>query len=119
MYGEIPNEEVEVEVNNPQPSIDTTGMSHSEKIKMACSATGVIYSEPRNGCRKCSGKGYIGIRDDQPIICPCVLRDNSKEYKEEAKLQNGAPSMNRKQRRQQQKWLNKMRKMEKNNGNSN
>ena len=95
-YDVISNEEVELEITRPQ--IDTTGMSHSEKIKMACSATGVTYTEPINGCKKCQGKGYIGVRqgemiqdpehengriraEGQPIICPCVLRDNSKEYK--------------------------------------
>jgi len=127
-YDIVPSEEVELEVT--RPSIDTTGMSHTDKIKMACLATGVTYSEPRNGCKKCSGKGYIGIRqgemttdqetnvsmrkEGQPIICPCVLRDNSDEYKESAKIQaDGQYKLNRKDRRQQQKWLNKMRKIEK------
>jgi len=124
-YDIVPTEEVELEVS--RPSIDTSGMSHSEKIKMACSATGVTYSEPRNGCKKCSGKGYVGVRqgpmindpenpnvqirgEGKPIICPCVLRDNSDEYKEQAREQvDGQYKLNRKQRRQQQKLLNKLR----------
>ena len=124
-YDIVPNEEVELEIT--RSSIDTTGMSHSEKIQMACSATGVVYSKPRNGCKKCNGKGYVGVRqgemtevkpnqfmrsEGEPIVCPCVLRDNSEEYKEAAKIQGDTQyKLNRKQRRQQQKMLNKLRKV--------
>ena len=112
-YDSVPDSVVDLEINQG-PKIDTTGMSHKDKIKMACEATGVVFTEPRSTCNKCSGKGYIGVRqnDGEAIPCPCVLRNNSKEFKEETKIQSDMQyKLNRKQRRQQQKMLNKIRRL--------
>ena len=119
--------EVEVPQRPSAPKLDTTGMSHLDKIKLACSATGVTFSEPKGSCKKCNGKGYIGVKpimgtteespnvetriDSKPIPCPCVFRDNTKEYKDQMKQQADLQfKLNRKQRRRQEKMVAKYKK---------
>lgn len=40
---------------------------------------------PRKGCKRCYGRGIVGTRDGEPVICQCCFRKSAKErMKDEA-----------------------------------
>lgn len=83
-------------------------LSNWEKIKFAASQSGIIVNEPKKGCTKCGGRGYVSIQSDTklPNACRCVFtkedRDNvfanvnmrigRKEARKQERLQRKAES---------------------------
>lgn len=108
--------------------IDTTGMSHIEKIATACNAVGIRFTPPRSSCKKCKGKGYVGVRvitdeetgerkSGEAIPCKCIFRDNTQEVKDKMDAHNDLQfTFNRKERRAQEKKMKKFRKAMKKQG---
>lgn len=45
-----------------------------EKIKFAAERFGVILNDPNPSCKKCFGRGYIGIdtKTQIPVACACI-----------------------------------------------
>jgi hypothetical protein len=39
--------------------------------------------KPRENHPKCYGRGYVGTRDGEPILCQCVLKEASYEERAE------------------------------------
>lgn len=92
-----------------------------EKIKNASVQYGLDIQDPKDNCKRCHGKGYIGMRVDPatnkssgiPVACPCIYPKVSSTF--EQKQRDSAQDImqakhtNRKQRRQYERALRKKR----------
>lgn len=101
------------EVNDVEEFIDTeTGtivdkekLTPLDAIKAVAKKLGQIVKNPRSGCRKCYGRGYIG-RDSKtkmPIPCNCIY--DKEDLQKEEKMPT---TLNRQQKRQYEKKMRKL-----------
>lgn len=91
------------------------------RIQKAADKFGLIIQDPKKNCRKCNGRGFLGIAVDpvthltteKPIPCPCIYPKAKDEFekvqRETAQQMMEIKNMNRSQRRQQEKLLRKKR----------
>lgn len=92
--------------------IDKSKLPRLEMIKLAGKMTGLEFPDPLPNCRKCSGKGYTGIRasNSEPIPCKCLYREMDKEKQQTEFHKNFIGEPNRKERRKQEKLRRKLSK---------
>lgn len=79
--------------------VDLDSLSHWEKIVLAAKDANITLREPKHNCKKCYGRGYVGIntKDGVPVVCSCAL-----PKKEQNELIN---IVNRKMRRDYMRML--------------
>lgn len=104
--------------------LDKDDVSPFDYIKTMALQENVQVEDPRSGCRKCYGRGYIGIdlNTKAPVPCSCIFRgrtDNDRRNEELYDQKRAYGDLNRKQRRRLDKIYNKnfkrvVKKMKKN-----
>ena len=62
-----------------------TDLNPWEKIKIASERHGVEIRKPRSSCKKCYGRGYIGVdvNTEMPVPCDCIFTKANKEKNKE------------------------------------
>lgn len=67
--------------------IDKSELSHFDVIKAIASKTGMAIRDPKSSCKKCYGRGYIGIDilSKSPIACNCIYPPKTQNEKESEK----------------------------------
>jgi hypothetical protein len=67
--------------------IDKSKLSHFDVIKALAAKTGTAIRNPKPTCKKCSGRGYIGIDilTNSPFPCTCIYPPKSGEDREKEK----------------------------------
>lgn len=83
--------------------IDKKDLSPWDKITTMAAQLGTKINNPNNSCKKCDGKGYIGIDAESktPVPCKCI-------FPPENRISPVNPKQNRKQKRQMEKNLHNM-----------
>lgn len=95
--------------------IDKDTLTHLEKIKVKAKSMNISLNDPDPSCKKCYGRGYIGVHvdDNSPIPCQCLYKEYYKNNPEAKKnKEQFTPKLNRKQKRAYEKsyrkYLNKV-----------
>lgn len=95
--------------------IDKESLTHLEKIKVKAKSMNISLNDPDPGCKKCDGRGYVGVHveDNSPIPCQCLYKEYYKNNPDAKKnKEQFTPKLNRKQRRAYEKnyrkYLNKV-----------
>jgi hypothetical protein len=90
-----------------------------ERIKHSAASYDLKILDPKPNCRKCNGRGYLGIRVDPvtnkateiPVPCPCIYPKpttvDEKIQRDSAQHIQSIKYMNRKQRREKEKLMKK------------
>jgi hypothetical protein len=88
-------------------------MAPFDQIRYAADKFGVVLRDPKPSCRKCYGRGYIGIRynpitekNEEPIACACVHPVMTEARKHEYDNRGFLPK-NRRERRLAEKLSKK------------
>ena len=110
-------EEVELPQQQTEKNIKWDELPPLEKIKIASNQNQVAIKEPDKNCKRCFGRGYIGIRslpkkDDEkvelPIPCRCIF--NKEDL---PKMFTGLIRLGSKERKKQERTERKQNKKEK------
>lgn len=88
------------DVNACLPQQDLKSMDPWTVIVEAARAMAIQINKPKENCKKCHGRGYIGRHADsgEPIACPCIF---SKQAYDREIGQVPHKPMNRAERRKQ------------------
>lgn len=90
--------------------IDESLLTPLEKIKVKAKSMNITLNDPEKSCKKCYGRGYVGIHseDKSPIPCQCLYKEYYKANPEaKKKAQDFQPKLNRKQKRAYEKSYRK------------
>ena len=83
--------------------IDKSKLSHFDVIKALAAKTGTVIRDPKSSCKKCYGRGYIGVDTitNTPFPCTCIYPPKSpNERRNEEQLEeNNFAFINRRNRR--------------------
>jgi hypothetical protein len=99
--------------------LDKEELSPFELIKAVAKETGLELQDPNKNCKKCFGRGYVGIDSisRQPMPCECI-QPKRVEGEKGQERQPAQPKMNRQQRRHmekmQKRFVKKIMKQRKN-----
>lgn len=79
-------------------------------IKESAEAQGIKIRFPKENCRRCHGRGWIGRMHDTgaPIACSCIIV--KEKYESERELGDWSKPINREQRRAEKKNKTKEKK---------
>lgn len=88
------------DVNACLPQRDLKSMDPWSVIVESARAMGIQINKPKENCKKCYGRGYLGRHADsgEPIACPCIFPKQT--YDREIGQVQYKP-MNRAERRKQ------------------
>lgn len=62
--------------------IERVALTPFEKIKFAAEKFGMKLNDPKTSCKRCFGRGYIGIDSNTriPVHCPCIIPNQMKQH---------------------------------------
>jgi len=106
---EVPEERVEYLDQNSKEIVDKKNLNPYQIIKVIAQKNGINIKEPKKGCRKCGGRGWLGrsATTGEPFACGCIFPDSEKQKQY---LQGLNINMNRNQRRVYKKQIRKQMK---------
>jgi len=94
--------------------IERSELTVFQNMKLIAEQNGYVIKDPKTGCKKCYGRGYIGkdFKTQMPIPCNCIYpaRTDNEQTSEnimDAKAEVAQPKASRKQRRDYKKRLMK------------
>ena len=96
--------------------IDKSKLSDFDVIKAVAKQKGVAIRNPRSGCKKCYGRGYIGWdnKTKAPIPCNCIYpakTEDQKMQEHNIDKKNAPVNFNRKTYKQLRKLIKAEKKM--------
>lgn len=112
-YGYNAPEERESFVDtNKGEVIDKSKLSPMDVIRAMANKLNNKISEPRDGCKHCFGRGYVGFdsKSKAPVPCGCLFRHHSLEEKQiDRQAQNKYGGLNREQKRKLSRRMKKLK----------
>lgn len=86
--------------------VDSKDLTPFQIIKLTAQQMDIKVQDPRKGCKKCYGRGYVGINTStkEPVPCRCIYTFEQKQ--QEAK-ENKRTFVTRKQRRLMERMFKK------------
>lgn len=88
---------------NPETGemVDIKSLPLLDQLKATAMSTGHQLNEPNKSCKKCYGRGYVGVKPEgAPIACDCIFKEYYQANPEAKKTaRNFGGTMNRKQKR--------------------
>lgn len=89
--------------------VDKSNLNHFDVIKAIAEKTGTKIQNPKASCKKCHGRGWIGVDtiSKSPVPCSCIYPPQTENEKANEQMieQSAFPKYNRLQKRKMAEYV--------------